>query len=216
MEPLPRRMGYHVCMLGMCTLSGLAMRSTPQLGNATAGDPMPSKQLNQVLISSRFGQYPEPLARELFVELKRMGLNPRMTTPVIGDDYGMETITHLERSKAMIIMASDNYGEVTSPYCTFFELKYAYEHGLSLLPVQLSSVFPPEPPGNPLGAELCRWALGPSLKRVDWSGKTWNARAVALELKPGILEAFKMKAERFPYSAKTVKFKRSGEMIEAS
>uniref|UniRef100_A0A7S1S4N0 TIR domain-containing protein n=1 Tax=Alexandrium catenella TaxID=2925 RepID=A0A7S1S4N0_ALECA len=149
--------------------------------------------LNQTLISSRFGQFPETEARELFTALKELGLNPKIVTATVGEDYGETTVRLLETSKAMVVMASKNYGQRTGSYSTYYELKYAFEHGLMILPVQLSRTFPPEPPGDPRGAELCKWAMGPSMKRIDWSGKPWDARLVAEELRDGIEVAYGMR-----------------------
>mmetsp|Transcript_78977 Transcript_78977/g.176662 ORF Transcript_78977/g.176662 Transcript_78977/m.176662 type:complete len:210 (-) Transcript_78977:167-796(-) len=149
-----------------------------------------SKLKNQTLISSRFNQYPEKEAFELYHALKKMGLNPSIVQAVVGEDFGVLTMRQLEESKAIIVMASDNYGQIASSYSTYYELRYAWEHGLTILPIQLSKTFPPQPPGDERGAELCKWALGESVKRIDWSNKRWNAQLVAKELKSGIRRAY--------------------------
>mmetsp|Transcript_24857 Transcript_24857/g.58912 ORF Transcript_24857/g.58912 Transcript_24857/m.58912 type:complete len:228 (+) Transcript_24857:74-757(+) len=160
----------------------------------------PVRQQNQTLISSRFGQYPEHEARQLYRELRKMGLNPKIVSAEVGEDYGLTTMSLIEASKAMIVLASDNYGELSSPYCTFYELKYAYENGIAILPVQLAAAYPPQPPGDPRGAELCKWVLSPSWKRLDWSNRRWDARRVARKLKNGILEAYRVEARDLPSS----------------
>ncbi|CAE6970339.1 unnamed protein product [Symbiodinium natans] len=82
-------------------------------------------------------------------------------------DFGAETMRGLGGARCMVAFCNSSYGEKTSDtYETYCELKHAYEnHEIDLIPVQLCTKWPPQPPGQ-AGKDLCTFVLGKSKVKI--------------------------------------------------
>ena len=68
-----------------------------------------------------------------------------------GEDFGMLTMQYLsqldEERGILLAVCTEHYGEMTSSkYSSFWELKYAYDRDLAIMPLKVSKVYPPRPP----------------------------------------------------------------------
>ena len=68
-----------------------------------------------------------------------------------GESFGVLTARYLGQLKAdkglMIAVCTHHYGEMTnSKYCSFYELKFAVTHGITVLPLRVEDTYPPQPP----------------------------------------------------------------------
>ena len=74
------------------------------------------------------------------------------------NDFGYETRRGLCGARVLVALCTSAYGEKTAgTYETYEELLYAREHPdeMTIVPVQLCRVWPPEPPGPQEGRDLC-------------------------------------------------------------
>ena len=142
-----------------------------------------------VLMSARFlGDTTEEQARELYRELRALGVNIFMVEVGPGGTFGDATLFGLYYMVAMIAICSDNYGQKTrSPYSSHAELKYAIQNWIPFIPVRFGEKFPPEPPldfdGGNTGTEQNKLAFSTDLVYSDWSTRDWDAKECAEEIK---------------------------------
>ena len=67
----------------------------------------------------------------------------------VGGSYGSPTQEGLFMAKAPLAFCTEDYGEKTGAgYETYEELRYAHQHELKIIAIQLSETFPPMPKGN--------------------------------------------------------------------
>ena len=105
---------------------------------------------------------------------------------VTGQDIGDIVKNNLNMMKSMVVFACDNYGANTaSTYSTFHELKYAFENKKHIIPVRLSTIWPPKPKEDigKFGRKQNKFVLSPSKAYLDWSKKDWNAKDCAKNVK---------------------------------
>lgn len=63
-----------------------------------------------------------------------------------GEEFARPTMYGLYHAKAMAVFGTDAYGARTAVgYETYYELEYAHQHGLHLIPLKLCNKWPPEP-----------------------------------------------------------------------
>ena len=67
-----------------------------------------------------------------------------------GESFGDFTVEYLSRLKAdeglMIAVCTHHYGEMTSSkFCSYYELKFAVTHGITVLPLRVEDTYPPRP-----------------------------------------------------------------------
>ena len=68
-----------------------------------------------------------------------------------GESFGVLTARYLNKLKVgnglMIAVCTNHYGEMTSSkYCSYYELKFAVTHGITVLPLRVEDTYPPQPP----------------------------------------------------------------------
>ena len=100
------------------------------------------------MFSGRFDGGPkEELIRSTQELVEQRGLPTLIVKAVPGDGFGDATMRCLDTMEMMAAFASRNYGEKTaSKYCTYYELKYAYDNDIPIIPLKLSDgPWPPEP-----------------------------------------------------------------------
>merc|ERR1711879_936168 len=86
-----------------------------------------------------------------------------------GQSFGSETLKGLYHMKMMVAVCFDDYGEkTTGTYETYRELEYAYNHSIPIIPIRLSSSWPPQPPGE--GAMLCDFVFAKDLLYIEGRG----------------------------------------------
>jgi len=147
-----------------------------------------------VLVSARFDSgEKEAKARALHRALLREGINAYIVqTSGTGDSFGDQTMQGLDDMYAMIAVCFSDYGVKTnSAYCSYYEVKYAMDEKIPILPLKLCEEWPPkaeERDGtiNREGARQNRFAFKRDLIVMDWSAKPWNPAVCAAELAPEI------------------------------
>ena len=108
----------------------------------------PTKEDVQLFISTRFdGGETERKARQLYDSLARIGgLKVFMVDPHLGANFSREIKAALFKMKAMIAVCSDDYGAKTkNSNCSYVELGYAFSKRKLIIPVKLTSKWPPMP-----------------------------------------------------------------------
>jgi len=68
-----------------------------------------------------------------------------------GESFGEKTAEYLDRLDTekglMLAVCTSDYGEMTdSPYSSYFELRFAKEYNLDVLPLQVEDEWKPNPP----------------------------------------------------------------------
>jgi len=113
-----------------------------------------------------------------------------------GESFGNMTAEYLNRLESengvMLAVCTSDYGEKTdSTYCTYYELQYAKEYNLDVLPLQVEDQWKPDPPCHP-DRDPKKTALGfikmvflNGIVRVDCRNKSIEeiASAIAAVLK---------------------------------
>ena len=102
-----------------------------------------------------------------------------------GDNFGELTLEYLHRIKQekgiILAVCTKHYAEVTaSKYSSHFELRYAHDYGIDVLPLRMEDVYPPQPEWglihkydkNRKGRALVAAVLPPSLLYLDCRKKT--------------------------------------------
>ena len=77
--------------------------------------------------------------------------NALMVQVDAGESFGVLTARYLNKLKVdnglMIAVCTKHYGEMTSSkYCSYYELKFAVTHGITVLPLRVEDTYPPQPP----------------------------------------------------------------------
>jgi hypothetical protein len=145
-----------------------------------------------IFISTRFdGSQREQDARDLKVELVKIGLDAHMVKAAAGDDFGDKTHEYLYSMKTMIAFCFDNYGQKTiSKYSTYHELKYAYDEDKYIFPIRRCAEWPPKPPldhdGGNKGSIQNAIVFKRGLAYLDWSNTKWNPAECAKEVQKAL------------------------------
>lgn len=164
-----------------------------------------------VLLSARFKGDETPTeaqARALHTSLRAIGVNSYMVEAGAGSRFGPMTEYGLVEMGVMVAFCSTDYGQKTSSsYCSYYELEYANQHHVPIIPVQMCEEWPPnsdddkdengyvEPRCNS-GFRKNTFVLKPDLVRLGWNKaqdkpwrEAWDADACAREIKANIEEA---------------------------
>ena len=63
-----------------------------------------------------------------------------------GDEFASQTMEGLACAKAMLAVCCEEYGAYTGAgYETYYEVRYAWDHQLPIIPLRLCEVYPPQP-----------------------------------------------------------------------
>ena len=116
--------------------------------------------------------------------LMKHNFKNRMVAAGGSDDFGQKTLEYLGElaynKGVMIAVCTPNYGEITkSPYSSNVELRFAYEERIRVLPLKVSEIYPPEPPGGPEhpydktreGQTMCKMVFKGSVIFLDCQDK---------------------------------------------
>lgn len=117
--------------------------------------------------------------------LEEFGESVFMVSAVPGQSFAEQTMQGLTQAKVMVAFCTSDYGQKTGAmYETYQELQFAYEKQLPIVPVKLSTVYPPEPP-EPMGTAQNRFIFKNSLVYIDDSKMEkpdWVANEILLSL----------------------------------
>ena len=80
----------------------------------------------------------------------------------------------------MLAVCTSDYGEMTdSPFCSYYQLKFAVDYEVDVLPLQVEDQYPPNPPGGEGHIDITEAAKGcismafpPSLVYLDCRNKS--------------------------------------------
>ena len=72
----------------------------------------------------------------------------------LGENFGRMTMRYLHKIKrhngVLLAVCTQNYAEMTaSKYCSHYELKFAWEEDIRILPLRVEDTYPPEPAFGP-------------------------------------------------------------------
>jgi hypothetical protein len=128
----------------------------------------------------------EERARELYEELKKLGLEAFIVDANAGDDFGALTMHCLYLMKVLVIIGCDEYGALTeNSFSSYFELKDANRRNIHMIVVQMCTDWPPKPTKDKegRGAQQNSFILGnDGLCKLRWHRREWNAAACAKEI----------------------------------
>jgi len=97
-----------------------------------------------------------------------------------GDEFGFQTMEGLACAKAMLAVCCEEYGAYTGAgYETYYEVKYAWDHKLPIIPLRLCEVYPPQPERR--GAIQNGFVFHKSLVRIEGRGRSIQEVAVDIE-----------------------------------
>uniref|UniRef100_A0A7S3QF82 TIR domain-containing protein n=1 Tax=Chaetoceros debilis TaxID=122233 RepID=A0A7S3QF82_9STRA len=165
--------------------------NTSKTDDTASGLLKPLVRPRHVLMSARFlGDTTEKRAREIYSELRALGVNVFMVEVGPGETFGDETNFGLYYMVAMIAICSDNYGQKTeSVYSSHAEVKFAFQERRQIIPVKFGKKYPPEPldsDGGNAGTEQNRVVFSKDLIYCDWSTREWDAKECAEEIKKAL------------------------------
>ncbi|CAE7824795.1 Arsb [Symbiodinium sp. CCMP2456] len=114
----------------------------------------------------------------IYDRLSARGFPVRMVRARPGDNFGDMVTAYLaeikEKGGALLPVCVETYGEETrSPYSTYEELKFAVSWKIRIVPLKMSEVYPPRPPGQQARGLIDR-AMPPDLAYLDCGDKTEN------------------------------------------
>ena len=158
-----------------------------------------------LMLSGRFdGGIKEARLRELYRVLRaeHADVHPYMVEAHGGDAFGVQTVRGVQGMYAMVAFAFDDYGQATgSKYSSFYEVKYAYEKSVPIIPVKLCAQWPPNPPPSAAARAARKSLRGPAggddaqqvphmndlvftqdLVYLDWSEREWDAAECARDV----------------------------------
>lgn len=123
--------------------------------------------------------------------LEAQGIKTYMVNCGAGQSYAEPTMEGMFHAWAMVVFGTDHYGAKTGArYETYFELEYAHQNDLLIIPVQLCESWPPRPTdfdGNISGAAQNKFVLKPTIIRV-LDKKMEQPQRVADEIAGRLLE----------------------------
>ena len=89
----------------------------------------------------------EAVLRGVGRRLKHRGANVLVVEAGATEEFGEQTMSCMRRMRVMVAFCFENYGEKTSSvYCSYYEVKYAHENKIPILPLKLyDGSWPPAP-----------------------------------------------------------------------
>ena len=162
------------------------MHAEPQASSSTGPNQMvPSvlgmPQRTHLMLSGRFST---PEKCEYMKSLKRAlegkGVHCYLVEAGPGDEFGFQTMEGLACAKAMLAVCCEEYGAYTGAgYETYYEVRYAWDHQLPIIPLRLCEVYPPQP--ERAGAIQNGFVFHKSLVRIEGRGRSIQDVAVDIE-----------------------------------
>ncbi|CAK9017992.1 unnamed protein product [Durusdinium trenchii] len=134
--------------------------------------PTSGSQKKHVMLSGRFNN-DNILAyiKDVKAELKKQNIDVFMVEKGTGEEYAGATMWGMYNAKAMVIFGTDEYGAKTgAQYETYYELQYAHQEKIFLIPLQLGEEWPPKPTdkdGGNLGAIQNFFVLRPTILKLE-------------------------------------------------
>ncbi|CAK9021372.1 unnamed protein product, partial [Durusdinium trenchii] len=143
-------------------------------------------QKRHVMLSGRFNDdKTKAYMKKVKVALEQLNIDVFMVEKGIGEEYAAPTMLGMYNAKAMVIFGTAEYGAKTGvQYETYFELQYAYQEKIFLIPLRLCKEWPPKPTdadGGHLGAAQNSFVLRPSIIRAE-DIKMENPREMAKKI----------------------------------
>ena len=146
------------------------------------------------MFSARFdGSEIEKKFRKVHKLLTQHKFESRMVSAGGAEDFGDYTIDYLgelkDRNGVMIAVCTPHYGEKTSsPYSSYAELRFALDEGITVLPLKVADIYPPEPPGGSghpfdpknTAKSLCQMVFRLSVVYLDCVNKSAEEIAVMI------------------------------------
>ena len=109
--------------------------------------------------------------KDVKAELKKQNIDVFMVEKGTGEEYAGATMWGMYNAKAMVIFGTDEYGAKTgAQYETYYELQYAHQEKIFLIPLQLGEEWPPKPTdkdGGNLGAIQNFFVLRPTILKLE-------------------------------------------------
>ena len=123
------------------------------------------------MLSGRFNN-PKNIAymNKVKALLDKQGIPTYMVSSQTGQRFSGPTMFGLYHAKAMVVFGTIDYGAKTGAgYETFYELQYAHEQELNLIPIQLSNTWPPKPDNDKQDAGKIqnKYVLNSALLRLN-------------------------------------------------
>ena len=173
---------------------GWVFSSLGTRGSAQAVEFPDGKGARFSMFSARFdGKETERKMRDVHALLTEHNFNCRIVSAGGADDFGELTMEYLgelrERNGIMIAVCTPHYGEKTSsPYSSNAELRFALDEGITVLPLKVADIYPPEPPGGPehkfdkknRAKTLCRMVFRGSVVYLDCVNKSAQEIAIMI------------------------------------
>lgn len=156
-------------------LPGLNSEDSPKRGILST--PIPpqdvKKHIGHLYLSGRFNTERKFWYMQKIKDLLQKNEIPTfIAEPMPGKDIVEITKDGLDRAKVMVAFCFDDYGEHTGlGFETYDELKYAHEKKIRIVPVKLSEVYPPQPPGR-AGQQQNANILKESIVHIDGTEKS--------------------------------------------
>jgi len=198
--PLPLPSTAIIPFTASTALRKTALTPTTSLASVTTTTPTASlqdlsKREKHIFLSARFdGKIRERIARSLHAELLNISVNSFMCSADAGENFGEHTSKGLSKMEAMICVCYDDYGERTeSTWCTYYELKYAYENRIPIIPLKFTESWPPVASHEESGECNNKVIFAKDLIYLDWYDKDWNAEECAMQVKENIVSLIEKK-----------------------
>eukprot|EP00434_Breviolum_minutum_P029408 symbB.v1.2.026006.t2/scaffold2565.1/size76241/2 len=128
-------------------IEGIKNGKNPKEIQQVSGGSSGSERKKHVMLSGRFNDQKKiDYMNKVKELLDEEGIDTYMVSCQTGEKFSGKTMFGLYHAKAMVVFGTDDYGAKTGAgYETFYELQYAWENQLDLIPIQLSSMWPPKP-----------------------------------------------------------------------
>eukprot|EP00434_Breviolum_minutum_P038163 symbB.v1.2.033844.t1/scaffold4261.1/size42272/3 len=162
------------------------LHAEPQASSSTGPNQMVPlvlgmPQRTHLMLSGRFST-PEKCEymKSLKGVLEGKGVHCYLVEAGPGDEFGFQTMEGLACAKAMLAVCCEEYGAYTGAgYETYYEVKYAWDHKLPIIPLRLCEVYPPQPERK--GAIQNGFVFHKSLVRIEGRGRSIQEVAVDIE-----------------------------------
>ena len=126
------------------------VHAEPEASSSTGPYQMVPYQMPQRTHLMLSGRFSTPEKCEYMKSLKRVlegkGVHCYLVEAGPGDEFGSQTMEGLACAKAMLAVCCEDYGAYTGAgYETYYEVRYAWDHQLPIIPLRLCETYPPQP-----------------------------------------------------------------------
>lgn len=141
----------------------------PQATESPRTGPACSNHRTMLMLSGRFNSEENvKLIQEVKEELHAKGVPVYMVQAGSGQTFNERTMKGMYFAKKMAAFCTDDYGAKTGAgYETYFELQKAREKQVSIIPIRLSKVWPPQPDLHGPGTIQNDYVFGKGLLYID-------------------------------------------------